>query len=296
MRKIFIFLLASMMLISCAKSDILYENVKNENMPTTEVFIQGQALSPNGATKASAWPSNHSSEGWEAARFSIRADGSIPDYTDKSSSLYYGRFKNGHNIGKVYTAYPYGHYNDRYLDYYQVDKKTGENIGLFRYVYDTKGLKTQLAIKEKPSVMAILNDEVEDLTNAINKGQNVSKNTASLEHVNSLIALGEDYLNKHVLWYVVKEVGMQYGWHVNGSIMDYEVEDYTIDPDKVPDNVEIDIHQQEHEDWNEIKTSIHIRADIESIEINIPLNFDDIVEIDDFSELCALDSTYKIGD
>ena len=56
--------------------------------------------------------------------------------------------------------------------------------------------------------------------------------------------------------------------------------------------VEIDIHQQIHQDWNEIKTSIHVRADVESIKINIPLNQADVIEKDDFA-IRAFDFNYK---
>ena len=101
------------------------------------------------------------------------------------------------------------------------------------------------------------------------------------------------YLDSHVLWYVVKEVGMRYGWHVNGVITDTVVADYKIDPNaKIPDNVEIDIHQQDHYDWNEIKTSIHIRTDCESLKINIPLDYETIVEQDDFA-IRVFDYNYK---
>ena len=76
---------------------------------------------------------------------------------------------------------------------------------------------------------------------------------------------------------------MQYGWHVNGVITEQEVPDYRLDPaQKIPDNVEIDIHQQEHYDWDEIKTSIHIRNACDSITINLPLSYENIIEQDDF--------------
>ena len=204
----------------------------------------------------------------------------MKSFSNDSSALYFGRRpgKDGRNRGKVLTAYPYGHYNDRDLDYELVDTKTGNNIGLFRYVYDPKGLITKNAILEAPKVEDILADEVEDLTNEINKGKNVAKNTENLEKVNALLALGSDYLNSHVLWYVVKEVGVKLGWHVNGIISDQPVGE----PDKIADNVEVDIHQQQHTDWNEIKTSVHVRTDAKSVKINIPLDFDDIVENDDF--------------
>ena len=157
-----------------------------------------------------AWP-KHTDEGWESARFSIHADGTIPDFYDKSSALYYGRpaGKAGvgsRNIGKVSTLFPYSLYDDRGLDYYKVDKKTGNNVGLFRYMYDTEGLKTQPAILEAPSVVEILADEKDDLEAEIAAGKNVAKNQASLDKVNALIAKGADYLDSHVLWYVVKEV------------------------------------------------------------------------------------------
>lgn len=285
MKKIISFLIFTVLLTGCTNNvvDPAGSQSSDSSLPETEIFVQGRLLRSQVAqTRAGLkWP-YHSSEGWETARFSIRADGTIPDYTDKSSALYFGRSpgKDGKNRGKVSDIYPYGHYNDRDLDYYQRDKKTGNNIGMFRYVYDPNGLKTQLPILEAPSVVDILDDEVTDLQNAINNGQNVAKNTQNLNKVNDLLALGAEYLDSHVLWYVVKEVGMQYGWHVNGIISDHVVPA----PEKnVPDNVEIDIHQQMHKDWNEIKTSLHIRTDVESLTLNIPLSQEDVIERDDFA-------------
>ena len=299
MKKLKIFLLIllfclSMAFISCnndlAESNNT-ENIENIIKPSTEIFVQGQYLLDrdemySAQTRASSsvlsWP-YVSNDGWESARFSIRADGVLPGYIDQSSTLYYGRSagKPGNNRGRVYTIYPYGHYNDRDYDYYKKNQKTGNNIGLFRYVYDETGMKTQLALLEVPSVVDILGDEVIDLNNEINAGKNVTKNTNILNDVNNLLNKGAEYLDSHVLWYVVKEVAYKNAWHVNGVIKDYEISKPTIS--NIPNNVEIDIHQQIHEDWNEIKTSIHIRAACESIKINIPLNYEDIVEQDDFN-------------
>ena len=281
--KKFLSLFAIAALLASCDSDVTSENngaAENSNLPETEIFVQGQLLSANTAETRSylgeyQWPYVNTVEGWETARFSIRADGYIPGYIDQSSVLYYGRAagKDGRNRGEVYTLYPYGRYNDRDLDYYQKDKKTGNNIGMFRYVLDQAGLKTQLAIKKAPKVVDILQDEIDD-------------NKKNLDKVNEWMALeaaNPGYLDKHVLWYVVKEVGMKNGWHVNGVIVDYEVPDYTVNPDNVPNNVEVDIHQQVHQDWNEIKTSVHIRTDVESVTINIPLKQDDVIEKDDFA-------------
>ena len=161
---------------------------------------------------------------------------------------------------------------------------------MFRYVYDQEGLKTQPVILEAPSVVDILADEVEDLEAEIAANKNVAKNTAALANVNALLAKGADYLDSHVLWYVVKEVGGQYRWHVNGVIRDNETPEYVIDP--IPDNVEVDVHQQEHKDWYEIKTSIHVRTDVESVKVNIPLKEEDILEQDDF-DIRIFDFYYK---
>lgn len=282
-----LFLFALVTLVASCNNDndapIAEEPLKYDTvlfLPETEVFVQGQSLrssvSQTTLTKSSyKWPFVNEAEGWETARFSIRADGFIPGYIDQSSTLYYGRApgKDGNNRGEVYSLYPYGRYNDRDLDYYQKDKKTGYNIGLFRYVLDQEGLKTQFAIKKAPKVVDILQDEIND-------------NKKNLDKVNEWMALEAaepGYLDKHVLWYVVKEVGMRYGWHVNGVIVDYEVPDKSTLSNNVPSNVEIDIHQQEHTNWNEIKTSIHVRADVESVVVNIPIKQENIVEKDDFA-------------
>ena len=297
MKRLFFFFALAALLVGCNNEEnigTINTGTSDMSLPQTEIFVQGQLLIAGETPRANApqtranypWPNVNEAEGWETARFSIRADNNIVDFYDKSSTLYFGRApgKVGNNKGKVYSLFPYGHYNDRDYDYYQKDKKTGQNIGLFRYVYDPRGLKTQPAIMEAPSVVDILGDEKTDLETAIANNQNVAKNTANLQKVNDLLALNNedpDYLDKHVLWYVVKEVGMKNGWHVNGVISDDVVPSYTID--QVPDNLEVDIHQQEHQDWNEIKTSIHIRTDVESVTINIPLRQEDIIERDDFA-------------
>ena len=294
MRKIFstLFVLPLMVACSSDSGDESTNTIDNSNLPETEIYVQGQLLGANAAETRSVpgeyqWPYVNTVEGWETARFSIRADGYIPGYIDQSSVLYYGRSagKDGRNRGEVYTLYPYGRYNDRDLDYYQKDKKTGNNIGMFRYVLDQAGLKTQFAIKKAPKVVDILQDEIDD-----NK-----KNLDKVYEWMALEAANPGYLDKHVLWYVVKEVGMRNGWHVNGVIVDdgHMVKNKSeITYDDQLNEVEIDIHQQTHQDWNEIKTSVHIRADVESVTINIPLNQADVIEKDDFA-IRAFDFNYK---
>lgn len=288
MKKIALLLLGGIALMGCESVNIddaiMNENQNGSVLPSTEVFVSGRAFSYSG-TKGYLWPYANTEEGWESARFSIRIDQTFPGYVDQSSELYFGRkanqaasAQNDKNRGEVWTNYPYGHYSDRDFDYYKTDQKTGKNIGMFRYVTDPKGLKTQLAIKKAPSVYDFLEEEKSDLQALIAANNKVAENTWKMGIVDSLLALGREHLDTHVAWYVVKEVGRKDLWHVNGVMTDTVVGK----PDKTPDNIEIDIHQQQHVDWNEIKTSVHIRADVDSIEINIPLSEDELVEQDDF--------------
>lgn len=280
----------------------------DSDKPATEIFVQGQRLDEAAQTKGAfaqtrvnipeepqtytKYPFANTAEGWEVARFSIRVDGTIPGYIDQSSTLYYGRpvGQQGKNRGRVSSAYPYGRYNDRDYDYSKVSQKTGNNIGLFRYVLDPDkdSHKAQLAILEQPSVVDILQDEIDD------KKKNLDK---AYEWM-ALEAANPGYLDKHVHWYVVKEVAGKGYWHVNGVFVNLDDPDYVV-PDarangfaNVPNDVEIDIHQQIHQDWNEIKTSIHIRTDCESVKINIPLAYEDIIEQDDFA-IRVYDFYYK---
>lgn len=287
MKRISLLLLSIAVLAGCDNDKLTTDIKPYAFLPETEIFVQGQQLVADLSTKAYyKWPQAHLNEGWEAARFTIRVDGKVQDFTNKNPGDYYGRSGNidkSNNRGKVACSFPYGHYNDRDLDYYKRDKKTGENIGWFRYAYDPKGLRTQLAILEAPSVVEILGDLVDDLNTEINNNRNVANNQKKLNNINAILEKGADYLDSHIAWYVVKEVGFQYGWHVNGVLTDTVVADFKIDPTvKIPDNVEIDIHQQEHYDWDEIKTSIHIRNACDSITINLPLSYENIIEQDDF--------------
>ena len=279
MKKIILFTLLSVALMGCSRDYIGQDEALKTKLPSTRVYVQGHLVGELRTKAGLAWP-YVSPDGWETARFSLRADNTVPDYMDHPSVLYYGRppGKDGNNRGKVFTDFPYGHYNDRDFDYEKVDKKTGYNIGLFRYVFDPKGIQTQLAIKEAPMVRAILGDEVVDLENFIAAGKDVAANQAKLDDVNRLLAYSDEYLQSHILWYVVKEVGMKNGWHVNGAVVDDPVP--VPDPHMVADNVEVDIHQQVHKDWAEIKTSVHVRTDAQSVVINIPLAYEDILEGD----------------
>lgn len=289
----FIFLVMTLFCMVSCNND-LKEVIDNRDIPSTVVFVQGSLLNDFGTRShgyGDAWPKVNVEEGWEAARFSIRIDGKIPGVQNQPSKEYWGGFS-GPNLGKVAIDFPYGHYDDRGFDYYKVDKATGNNIGMFRYVFDADGVATEAAILEKPDMREVLTLIMEDASTS-----NRDK------HMLNDVLTSEEPLK--IIWYVVKEVGMKNGWHVNGvlthdtvqnvldipdvsdkiqdDINQYEFEESDADPTKVKDDVEVDIHVQKHNNWNEVKTSIHVRQDVGDITINIPLDEYNIVEQDDFA-------------
>ena len=291
MKKLFYLLAVLPLFVACTSDDEGSIVIVKNDKPSTQVFAQG-ALLDYTSTKADynpnkdygygvgVWPNDQSAEGYAVAKFSIRIDASFPGVIDQKVALYWST-KGGPNLGKVYTDFPWGTYNDRDMDYYKVDQKTGKNIGMFRYALDPFGTKVNPALKEVPDMKAYCEWLL------------ARKDT---QYKNELQGIVDNWDKYELVWYVAKEVGGQNFWHVNGyfklkdhtpediwEIIEDETDDMEIKENNVEDNVEIDIHKQEHKDWNEIKTSIHIRTDAESIKINIPIKYENIVEADDFA-------------
>jgi hypothetical protein len=292
MKKLFYLLAVLPLFVACTSDDEGSIVIVKNDKPSTQVFAQG-ALLDYTSTRADlngdygygkgVWPKINATEGWETAKFSIRIDASFPGVIDQKVVKYWSKKDKvaPKNLGKVYTDYPWGTYNDRDLDYYKVDKKTGENIGMFRYVLDPWGKNVNNALMEVPDMKVYCEWLLTQ---------------SDVEYKDLLKQIVDNWDDYDLIWYVAKEVGSQYLWHVNGyfkkknytpeeiwTIIEDETDDMEIKDNDVEDNVEIDIHKQEHKDWNEIKTSIHIRTDAESIKINIPIEYDNIVEADDFA-------------
>lgn len=158
-----------------------------------------------------------------------------------------------------------------------VDWKSGK---FPQYIYSKDGSSVESIIAKQPTL--------EDLVNA-DKGPG-NDFSGYLKHKDDL----------HFLWYVCKRQDSDRCWHIDGILTskdrkriedtdygDEIIENYksmTDDEGSVvkKDHVEFDVHQQEHKDWKEIKTSIHIRAAVDSrIVIPIPQEFqapaDDVV-------------------
>jgi len=294
MKKLFYLIaLVPFFLIGCESDDDNVNVIGKNEKPATKVFAQG-ALLDYSSTRADlnsdqgygrgVWPNINTEEGWEVAKFSIRIDASFPGVIDQKVAKYWSTKDKvaPKNLGKVYTNFPWGRYNDRNLDYYKVDKE-GPNTGMFRYVLDPFGGQVNNALMEVPDMKAYLT-WMYGLSNT--------------QYKNKLKEILDNWDDYNLIWYVAKEVGSQYLWHVNGY---FKKKSYTFEPDDiwkiisdetegmeikdndVDDNVEVDIHLQEHKDWNEIKTSIHVRTDAESVQVNLPLTYDNIVEADDFA-------------
>ena len=268
----------------------------NSELPSTKVFVQGSFVNYT-STRANynpnkdygygvgVWPNVNAAEGWEVAKFSIRIDASFPGVIDQKVALYWSTKSTDEsvprNLGKVYTNYPWAKYNDRDFDYYKVDEKTGNNIGMFRYALDPFGTTVNPALMEVPDMKAYCEWLLKQ---------------SGTQHKNELKEVVDNWDDYQIVWYVAKEVGGQNFWHVNGyfkqrnhtpediwDLIEDETEGMEITDNDVADNVEVDIHKQEHKDWNEIKTSVHIRTDAESVKIVIPIPYDNIVEADDFA-------------
>ena len=65
-------------------------------------------------------------------------------------------------------------------------------------------------------------------------------------------------------------------------------------PVEIDGEVVCNIHQQIHTDWSEIKTSVHIRAAVETVEVTIPIGAGYMAEQDDFANR-TYEAYYTVG-
>ena len=186
----------------------------------------------------------------EAAYFFIRIDNNIPGMEKYPSDKYHpqavsGSYFGPENMGYVVTDYTWA-----------------SNTLYPRYIYNTKGI------------------DINCIYTYPDKAQFFSQcGIVQPEHTK-------------FLWYIAKY--QDNIWHIDGVLTADTVEDVKDIPNfNIPDqdipkdmhldngNIEVDIHNQVHKDWNEIKTSIHIRDCIESMKITIPIPKNYIVDSDD---------------
>lgn len=259
MKKTFLMIFAALAFMACSDDSINNESggtVKTE--PATEVYMQGQKVA---ATRAGAAQT-------ATTYFFVRVDNRIPGAEKYSASLYFPQTAMGGSVfsegnkGTVDLSYPSWSNDSNYP----------------MYVYDTTGKATEKTISTQPSLKDLLN--------------------ANRNYTYELDKINTDTLK--VIWYIVKK---QDGiWHADGVLTGKSTKDATevpgIDEDKNLDNkkeentvpaegngnVEVDIHQQAHQDWSEIKTSVHVRDEVvKSVVIEIPIGKENVAEQDDFA-------------
>lgn len=260
-------LMAAMALFSCSDDSETVIGTGNgpeaNSNPGTEVYIQGKQMSA--MTRGMENPT---------AYYYVRIDNRIPGYESCSSTLYWPQTADGqsvfsnYNSGKIDVDYPYW------------NNANGES-NIWKYVLDTTGKEVEKTLVDVPSLESMMK-----------ANRNNQYNVADI-----------DFSKYKVIWYVTKYEWNR--WHVDGVLTLKETTDVSEIPNieikedeklnnsatkpSVPavgegeGNVEVDVHQQEHSTWDEIKTSIHVRDLVDSVKVEIPLEFEHVAESDDFA-------------
>lgn len=259
---------AAMILSSCADS------IKTSSIETETINSKVEYVAPVSTKCGLIIPPCVDYSLVSEAYFYIRIDGRIPAAVGTwNSAEYFPQTIKGaciydkKNKGVIYT--------DKSL------YKSAEKKGVPQYVFDPTGKATVDVIKSMP--------KLGDLIAADQSFKGIK---------------GIDTDDLIVIWYVVKYQTSDKVWHIDGvltkkgtesitdipgikEIIDDEYEEFEPSTPEEPENpetpetpetpaytgngsVEFDIHVQEHKDWNEIKTSIHVR-DTVNCRIVIPI-------------------------
>ena len=304
--KKYLLTLASAALLFCGcSSDSGIDDIINPTPAPTPASTPQTSVQV-GVSKSGAFSHQMVAEQAETAEgyFFIRIDNRIPgtEYMGNtfSSKLYFPRTYSGDYCSK--TSYNKGVISlDEELGY-----KVGAGVSL--YIFSTDGSATSRAIIQQPSLQDLIDGQTWE-----NSQVHWSDNKRSSRYIgNKLDLSGLDTDTLKIIWYVVK---LQYdGWHIDGVLTGQSTKDVTeipgmditeggamvndtiIAPDPenedslivVPDvpefndgEVEVDIHQQTHDSWDEIKTAIHIRDTVD-VTVRIPIPEQYLAEQDDF--------------
>ncbi len=259
------------------------------NAPGTEVYVGVDALdnleSVNGTTRAE----NPLAPMAKISYFNVKVDPRL-GYTIKPNT-----YTTGVLNGKLYTDCPYITIN-----------KGNDN----KYLLSTDGsaMKSLIAAGDTTTASVIANVEKRfKRTNPISPSVVESK--------------------IHVVWYIAKD--MYNGWHIDGLLTDKDDVKSACDAcrdegfqeitfgengdqltyeqfiDFFPDNhnvkpidktLLVDIHQQEHKDWGEIKTSVHVK-EAKDVKVYLPISDDYTVENDYTNEVVKyFEKTYQVQD
>lgn len=304
--KKYLLTLASAALLFCGcSSDSGIDDIINP-APAPTPASTPQTIVQVGVSKSGAFSHQMVAEQAKTAEgyFFIRIDNRIPgtEYMGNtfSSKLYFPRTYSGDYCSK--TSYNKGVISlDEELGY-----KVGAGVSL--YIFSTNGSATSRAIIQQPSLQDLIDGQTWE-----NDNTQWSNNPRSSRYIgNKLDLSGLDTDTLKIIWYVVKL--QNDGWHIDGVLTGQSTKDVTeipgmditeggamvndtiIAPDPenedslivVPDvpefndgEVEVDIHQQTHDSWDEIKTAIHIRDTVD-VTVRIPIPEQYLAEQDDF--------------
>lgn len=274
MKKVVMFLMAALVFAACSSDDAVTDG-ETKDLKSTEVYAMGKMLDGINGTRAGVSAGYAQTRGTEGANYAdayffVRFDGRIPKSVGKYQSNEYWPYNGGSvfstaNCGLVDTNYPYW--------------KIYSNNGITsvrEYLYDSTGDAVSKIIDKVPSFKSMM---------SVNR-----KDVADIAAI--------DTTNLKIIWYVAKYTFGK--WHVDGVLTFNHVKDVEDIPggnygepsldnkaDEYPvaglKNVEVDIHQQEHDNWQEIKTSVHIRDLVDKVMIELPLGHENIAEADDFA-------------
>lgn len=276
MKKIFLFFLSiflsTVLLTGCSSEDggSAGDGGSTKFTPQTQVYVNSQMLT-NYSDFNFAKSSSYAGQSATAYYF-IRIDGRIPGMGSCSPKLYFPRYTTNTNVGSVFAD---GNRGSIKLDYPYWNSLDYNTTHIGKYIYDTSGKKVLETLNEVPSF--------EDMI------------AANLDNSVDFSKIDKEGLK--IIWYVTK---FEYGnWHVDGVLTFESTDDITDVPGVDEDNrlenennkpslseggnIEVDIHQQEHNTWQEVKTSIHIRDLVESVTVEIPIGSQYIAEADDFA-------------
>lgn len=268
--KIFAIGMIALSLFSCTSSNDIIDsnsisNIEND-LPSTKVMLQTRS----GLTTLAG--SNEPSVSEDKvtdnkAYFFVRIDNRIPGCDNYQSDFYFPQNTDG---GSIFVDGNSGRINLDYEHWIKNDTTTTHKM----YVFDTTGEEVAKTLSSQPSL--------EDLIRTHKSN-------------NALPDLNSDTLK--VMWYISKyqynSKPNNYTWHVDGIVTGKSTKDVTeaipsikdeesVNVGKLDGHVEVDIHQQEHKDWQEIKTSIHIRDIVNEVKVTIPIKHKYVCDKDDF--------------
>ena len=257
--------------------------------PQTQVSVSGQEISTlasagNYVTKLAAGNSQETVYGVPAAGatgdqdiyFFVRVDNSEVGDGSAQSSTYY--FPQTSDKGSLFATANKGTVDaSANVSWKPLDDRTT------KYVYDSKGEVTKSTLKTAaPSLGQLIK---------ANEGKSIASKLTAI-----------DTTKYKIIWYVVKHEDKL--WHCDGILVTNETTEVpdSIKPDGMDDqgkkddqekpdttvttssdSILVDIHQQEHKDWTQIKTSVHVRDTVSQIVVEIPIPVENVAEQDDFA-------------